>query len=494
MDGEALSGVMIEAPNGTVMFERRPDGRRHVWMLKDDSYRERIDAADVLGVVYTRFSSHNQNECSTEVQLRADLCYCAEQGIGVAEVYSDEGRTGTNDRRIEFHSMITGICGGKVPGVPKGRKVERVIVHKQDRFSRGEYDPSYYKYLLKKRGARVVSATEPRPEGAVGVLVEKNLEAAAAYFSLQQGERIKAHLAEHAEECWTNGMYVAGYVRGKNKKFRRDRRLSGRMRDAIEQMAEGIPVESVERGLEGVADARGRGFDAARLRKMAHDRRYAGEYRYGTVVVPGGMPALVSIETLERAAANVDRQAAEDASKARAEHLRARVRKPDPPSKEKLERLRYRQNIKGRRFGWLKAIEVARIDKNHHHIWLCKCRCGNLVEVYATRLKSGLATDCGCASGDGRRRDKHGRYAMAGYAEHIAAIKADMESGLVRAYVENDVLTVVDSSGRHERFLTAQFRWTDYQRTRNNGRWEASLKTFHSGDRQRTLDIFGISI
>ena len=155
----------------------------------------------------------------------------------------------------------------------------------------------------------------------------------------------------------------------------------------------------------------------------------------------------------------------------------------------------FERRADGRRRVWLlKALEVARIDKNHHRIWLCECRCGNRVEVYATRLKSGRATDCGCASGDGRKRDEHGRYAMAGYAEHIAAVRADMEAGLVEAAVEDGVLVVADRSGRHERFLTDQYRWTDYRRVGDCGRWEASLASFYSGDRQRTQDIFGLTV
>lgn len=404
---EPKTGMLVETDWGTVMYERMPDGRRRAYMIKDDAYSERIKQAETLGVAYTRFSSHGQNESTTEVQLEVIFAIAKKQNTAIVEVYCDEGRSGTNDRRPDFQRMVADIKGKRLKDVPKKRKVTIVAVYKLDRFSRGRYDPGYYKYILSKYGARVVSASEQIPDGAIGPLVESNLEAAAAFFSAQLSERMVEYMHAHALACETNGVYVPGYDRGPDKTYIFDMPLCFEVTRMFDALYAGKSPEQVERLMASVVDRRGRTFDAERILRIARDRRYIGEYRYSGVVIPGGMPALIDEAKFD---------AAQKRLQSWAKHKRRKGtsvgrRKPAPPSKKKLARMRYKHNIKGRRFGWLKVLEVSRLDKNHHRIWLCECRCGNRVEVYATRLKSGRATDCGCQSSDGRTRDEHGRFA-----------------------------------------------------------------------------------
>ena len=50
---------------------------------------------------------------------------------------------------------------------------------------------------------------------------------------------------------------------------------------------------------------------------------------------------------------------------------------------------RNKKNLTGRRFGRLTVIEEAGRDKWCNMIWLCKCDCGNEVEVISGNLTSG---------------------------------------------------------------------------------------------------------
>lgn len=219
MNGKHEPDVLVETEWGTVMYERMPDGRRRACILKDDQYYKRIADSDTLGVAYTRFSSHGQNESTTEVQLEVIFAMASKNGTAIVEVYCDEGRSGTNDRRPDFQRMVADIKSKRLKDMPKKRKVTVVAVYKLDRFSRGRYDPGHYKYILGKCGARVVSASEPIPDGAIGPLVESNLEAAAAFFSAQLSERTVEYMHVHALDCETNGVYVAGYEMGPGKKL-----------------------------------------------------------------------------------------------------------------------------------------------------------------------------------------------------------------------------------------------------------------------------------
>ena len=53
------------------------------------------------------------------------------------------------------------------------------------------------------------------------------------------------------------------------------------------------------------------------------------------------------------------------------------------------------KDISGQKFGRLTAIKFLRIEK-HKAVWLCKCECGNLLEVRGTDLTKGHTKSCGC--------------------------------------------------------------------------------------------------
>lgn len=55
-----------------------------------------------------------------------------------------------------------------------------------------------------------------------------------------------------------------------------------------------------------------------------------------------------------------------------------------------------RADIKGQKFGILTAVKQT--DKRVYRsvVWLCKCDCGNYIEVSVNRLNCGLSKSCGC--------------------------------------------------------------------------------------------------
>lgn len=53
-------------------------------------------------------------------------------------------------------------------------------------------------------------------------------------------------------------------------------------------------------------------------------------------------------------------------------------------------------DLTGKRFGKLTAIEVAERDKFGHIKWRCICDCGKEIITYAARLRHGKTRSCGC--------------------------------------------------------------------------------------------------
>ncbi len=56
--------------------------------------------------------------------------------------------------------------------------------------------------------------------------------------------------------------------------------------------------------------------------------------------------------------------------------------------------------LTGRRFGRLEVLE-----QTEPHFWRCRCDCGNMVNLRDTLLLRNFISSCGCARGDGRKKD-----------------------------------------------------------------------------------------
>lgn len=57
-------------------------------------------------------------------------------------------------------------------------------------------------------------------------------------------------------------------------------------------------------------------------------------------------------------------------------------------------------DLTGQRFGRLVAIRYTRNNHNDKRLWLCRCDCGNEVEVISSHLSTGKTNSCGCLRKD----------------------------------------------------------------------------------------------
>lgn len=69
------------------------------------------------------------------------------------------------------------------------------------------------------------------------------------------------------------------------------------------------------------------------------------------------------------------------------------------------------KDISGQKFGRLTVIKRLGVDKSRSVVWLCKCDCGNYIEVKGTELRRGRTTSCGCYRIERiiESRTKHGK-------------------------------------------------------------------------------------
>lgn len=246
------------------------------------------------GVIYARYSSDNQREESIDGQLRECKAFAAKNDIQILDTYIDRALSAKTDNRPDFQRMIKDSAKGGF---------EVVLVWKLDRFARNRYDSAHYKSVLRKNGVRVISATERISEGAEGILLESMLEGMAEYYSAELAEKVKRGMTENALKCkYNGGTLPVGYAVDENKFYQLDPVVAPIVADAFKHYAEGYTMREVvdELNLRGVRNTRRGKISINNVTNMFHNRKYIGEYKFDNVVVPNGVPAIVSEELFER--------------------------------------------------------------------------------------------------------------------------------------------------------------------------------------------------
>jgi len=248
----------------------------------------------MTGVIYARYSSDNQREESIEGQLRECRAFAEKKDIQIVGTYIDRAFSAKTDNRPDFQRMVKESAG---------RAFDVVIVWKLDRFARNRYDSAHYKSLLRKNGVKVLSATETISEGAEGILLESLLEGMAEYYSVELAEKTLRGMTENALACKSNGgLLPLGYEPDENLCYKIDPVMAPVVVEAFTLYAEGTNMKEIARILNarGFRTKRGTPISVNTLTSMLHNRKYIGEYRFRDVVVPNGIPAIISEELFER--------------------------------------------------------------------------------------------------------------------------------------------------------------------------------------------------
>lgn len=58
--------------------------------------------------------------------------------------------------------------------------------------------------------------------------------------------------------------------------------------------------------------------------------------------------------------------------------------------------MNYKEDLRGKKFGFLTVIDFAYKDKKYNEYWLCKCNCGTKKVVRKSHLIDGDTKSCGC--------------------------------------------------------------------------------------------------
>jgi site-specific DNA recombinase len=153
-------------------------------------------------VTYCRVSSDEQAEkdISIPAQRKALVKWIEEQGsFNLVREFVDQGQSAyaSADKRPAFCEMIS-FC--------RKNKIDYILVHKLDRFSRNREESILFKGLLRKSGVLVRSITEHfDPETPAGFLYEGMIEVINQFYSMNLATEVLKGLKENASRGWING-------------------------------------------------------------------------------------------------------------------------------------------------------------------------------------------------------------------------------------------------------------------------------------------------
>lgn len=252
-------------------------------------------------VIYARFSSDRQREESIEGQVRECKAYAEKNGISVIDMYFDRAKSASKDtdKRESFLKMIRD---------SSKHLFDIVLVWKLDRFTRSRYDSAHYKHILKKNGVRVISATEQITDGPEGIILESMLEGMAEYYSAELSEKIHRGQKENALKGRNNGGCIPlGYKLGEDKRLEIDPTTAPVVQEIFQRYAEGTTIREIVADLNqrGIKTSRGYKFSYSGFNLLLQNRKYIGEYKYQDVVIPGGVPAIISDDVFNRVQARM---------------------------------------------------------------------------------------------------------------------------------------------------------------------------------------------
>ena len=252
-------------------------------------------------VIYARYSSDSQREESIEGQIRECTEYAERNSIIILTNYIDRALSARTADRPEFQRMIRDSEKGLF---------DTVLVWKLDRFSRDRYDSAHYKHLLKKNGVKVISAKENISDGPEGIILESMLEGYAEYYSAELSQKIQRGQRENAMKCKNNGGNTPlGYYVDKQKcALEVDPITAPIVQEIYTRYDKGERVCQIKDSMneKGLKTHRGKPFSVAGVSLILKNRKYIGEYKYGEVIIPDGIPAIIDKDLFERVRRRMD--------------------------------------------------------------------------------------------------------------------------------------------------------------------------------------------
>lgn len=249
--------------------------------------------------IYVRVSRKEQAEddhFSIPAQLRETRLYVKGKGWVIVREYIDKGYSGRTDRRPEFRRLMADVKAGRI---------QVVVVHKLDRFSRSIFDIlRYWQKLQQDYNASFVSVSErfdfTTPEGKLQFYI---LAAFAQWYSENLSRETIKGKKERALSGKYNGVLPFGYVKDERGEAVIEPNEAEGVRIAFEAFATGNYSDSQVADLlnrHRYITRHNRQWTKDSVRDFLQNAFYTGQTKYHGELLPGNHEAVITQELFDK--------------------------------------------------------------------------------------------------------------------------------------------------------------------------------------------------
>lgn len=240
------------------------------------------------GVIYARYSSHNQKEESIEQQVEECMAFAAANNINIIEVYSDKAISGKTDKRKNFQRMMRDA---------EKRKFTVVIAYKSNRIARNMLNALSYENKLEAYGIRTLYAKEEFGDTAAGRFALRTMMNVNQFYSENMAEDIRRGMADNAADCKVNGRLPLGY-KNEGGYYAIDEPMAAIVREIFERFMEGDTFANIAADLNGrgLRTSYGNPWNKGSFHRLLQNDNYIGTYHHSGIIKEDGIPAIITKE------------------------------------------------------------------------------------------------------------------------------------------------------------------------------------------------------
>ncbi len=242
------------------------------------------------GVIYARYSSHNQKDMSIEQQVEKCQELASDCGIEIIEIYEDRAISGKSDKRPGFQRMMRDAAKGKF---------QYVIAWKSNRIGRNMLEAMMNEVKLQELGIRLLYVEEDFDDTAAGRFAARSMMNVNQFYSENMAEDIRRGLYSNAANCMVaNGHLPFGYKASDDLHYMIDEPKDDIVREIFTRVACGEPLIDIANDLNrrGIKTSRGSEWNKNSFHSVLKNERYRGIYIYGDIRKENGIPRIVSDE------------------------------------------------------------------------------------------------------------------------------------------------------------------------------------------------------
>ena len=242
--------------------------------------------AERIGVIYARYSSHNQKEESIEQQVEECMEFATLNHIKIIQVYADKALSGKTDKRPQFQKMMRDA---------EKKHFTVVLAYKSNRIARNMLQALNYEDRLSRYGIETLYAKEEFGNTAAGRFALRTMMNVNQFYSENMAEDIRRGMRDNAENCKVNGALPLGYVKGEDGKYAIDPAEAAIVREIYEKVFEGVSFVDIANDLNarGIKTKQGNRWNKGSFHRMLSNDVYIGVYRHSGYVKENGVPPIL---------------------------------------------------------------------------------------------------------------------------------------------------------------------------------------------------------